>query len=220
MLQQQLPARGFLVSVGLDPDEILVEFQYNPTQLSDKRSVNYATIDAPGLLMPTRQYSQGGDRTISFTVRIDGLFDGSVKLSDGSIMRYGNTDNNVYIDRDNDGSILPELNKYRAFLYPQTDRWQDARASFLPLYSNERNAQERFVSPPLCRFGFGFGSDQQTGSTRGSAEVTRIIDCIVTEVGITELLFNDKLLPLRADVAVTLVELSPYGNTPTPPPRG
>ena len=47
MLQQN-PVRGFLISVDLDP-VIMVEFQYNPTQLSDKRAVSYASLTAPGL---------------------------------------------------------------------------------------------------------------------------------------------------------------------------
>jgi hypothetical protein len=175
----QNPMRGFLTSVGLNP-EILVEFQYNPTQLSDKRSVSYATLNAPALLMPVRQYSQGGDRTISFTVRIDGLFTGPA-------------DDQIPLAKDDDGSIWPELNKYRAFLYPQTNRWQDqaARASFVGLY----DTNQQFASPPTCRFGFG---------------EDRVIDCIVTDVSITEQLYNAKLAPMRAEVTVTLVELAPY----------
>ena len=186
MLQQQNPVRGFLCSVGLQP-EIHVEFQYNPTQLSDKRAVTYTTLNAPGLLLPVRQYSQGGDRTISFTVRIDGLFKGPA-------------DDKINIWRDENGSITPELNKYRAFLYPQTGRWYEAEASFQGLYAEN----QAFSSPPGCRFGFG----------------DRVIDCIVTDVSITELLFNDQLAPVRAEVAVTLVELAYYGNEATPPPEG
>jgi contractile injection system tube protein len=181
MLQQPNPRRGFLSSVGLTP-EILVQFQYNPTQLSDKRTVNYATLNAPAILLPVRQYSQGGDRTFSFTVRLDGLFKGPA-------------DDVIRFSQDKDGSIWPELNKYRAFLYPKTRRWQEraARASFVNLYADV----QQFVAPPACRFGFGRG---------------RVIDCIVTEVGITELLYNADLQPMRADVSVTLVELSPYNN--------
>ncbi len=186
MTQQQNPVRGFLVSVGLDP-EILVQFQYNPAQLTDKRSVSYASMSAPGLFMPVRQYTQGGDRTLSFTVHIDGLYSGPA-------------DDEIEISKAEDGSIGPELNKYRAFLYPQTTRWQEAGASFAPLYDQERN----FANPPLCQFGFG---DQ-------------LIDCIITEVNITENLFNANLAPLRADIAVTLVERVPYGNEATTPPGG
>jgi Contractile injection system tube protein len=185
MTVEQLPVRGFLVSVGLDP-EILVEFQYNPTQLSDKRAVTYTTLSAPGLLMPARQYSQGGDRTLTFTVRIDSVFDGP-------------SDESIRIAKDEDRSITPELNKYRAFLYPQREDWQDATASFVPLYEQE----DRFNAPPLARFGFGEGAGLMQ---------PRIIDCVVTDVAITELMFNRNLAPLRADVAVTLVELVPYGD--------
>ncbi len=168
----QAPERGFLTSVGLTPG-IRVQFQYNPTELTDKRSVSYATLNAPGLLMPVRQYSQGGDRTLSFKVRVDGLTDGPVA-----------------IERSDDGGIGPELNKYRAFLYPQTEQWQQAGASFAPLFADA----QQFASPPSCRFGMG----------------ERVIDCVVTDVSITETALTPNLTPLRADVSVTLVELIPY----------
>lgn len=186
MPQQQNPPRGFLVSVGLDP-EILVQFQYNPTQLGDKKAATYATLNAPGQLMPVRQYTQGGDRTLSLTVHLDGLYKGPA-------------DDEIAISKADDGSIGPELNKYRAFLYPQTARWQEARASFAPLYEETR----QFASPPLCQFGFG----------------DRVIDCLVTEINITETLFNANLGPLRADVTITLIERVPYGNEAMTPPAG
>jgi len=93
------------------------------------------------------------------------------------------------------GSIEPELNKYRAFLYPQPKaevNWRKARSSFVPLYP--KLALE-FASPPVCQFGMG---------------EDRVIDCIVTDIGITETFFNLQLRPLRADVSVTLVEYVPY----------
>ncbi|MGK7890126.1 MAG: hypothetical protein AB4042_12395 [Leptolyngbyaceae cyanobacterium] len=210
MLQQQNPVRGFLASVGLDP-EIVVEFQYNPTQISDKRSVNYATLNAPGRLMPLRQYTSGGDRTLSFTVRVDGVFTGSASPNGQPSQDNSNADNGVRIARDESGSIEPELNKYRAFLYPavlsttppETNRqgwkspWQKASmGSFAPFY---KDAQQ-FASPPLCRFGFGYSGGQSPN---------RIIDCIVTEVSINELLFNAQMAPLRADVSISLVEFHP-----------
>ncbi len=198
-MQQQVPIRGFLSSIGLNP-EIVVEFQYNPTQLSDKHAVTYATLNAPGLLLPVRHYSQGGDRTISFNLHIDGLFPSvdqvnKQKRLDNEVRR------SVAIAVDERGSILPELNKYRAFLYPRTKRWKEARASFVPLYANA----QQFASPPLCRFVFG---------------EHMAIKCLVTEISITETLFNAQLLPLRADIAVTLVELAPYEAPTTAPPGG
>ncbi|HEX8073052.1 MAG TPA: hypothetical protein VF546_24105 [Pyrinomonadaceae bacterium] len=197
MLTQRSSVRGFLCSVGLDP-EILVEFQYNPTQVADKRSVNYATVNAPAQLLPIRQYSRGGDRTLSFTVRLDGLF-----RDDGGFLDNEVVERRTLIDTDPDLGILPELNKYRAFLYPRTDvpntlSWTEAGASFIPLYSDT----QQFTSPPRCLFGLG---------------QDRVVECIVTEVNVTETLFASNLAPLRADVAVTLVEYSPYETITEPP---
>ena len=186
MRKEQNPVRGFLMSTDVDPT-ILVEFQYNPTQLTDKRAVSYATLNAPGLLLPVRQYTQGGDRTLSFTIKVDGLFKGPA-------------DDQIAIAKDDDGSITPELNKYRAFLYPRNSNWQDVTDTFQPIYAEPF----AFVAPPACLFGFG----------------DRLIDCIVTDIGITETLFNAQLRPMRADVSVTLVEMALYGNEPTPVPAG
>jgi hypothetical protein len=186
MLTVKDPVRGFLASVGVSP-QILVKFQFNPTQLSDKRAVTYASLNAPGLVMPTRQYSQGADRTLTFTVHLDA--------------QALPADNQASpIELDDDGSLIPELNKYRAFVYPQTENWKQAGASFMPLFAGSN----QFASPPACRFGFGSG---------GTTE-PRVIDCVVTDVGIEELRFTPQLAPIRADVSLTLVELSPYGNAP------
>ncbi|MEV0644197.1 hypothetical protein AB0I28_02925 [Phytomonospora sp. NPDC050363] len=183
-LNRRNPVRGFLASVGLDP-EILVQFQYNPEKVDDKRSVSYATLNAPGMLMPVRQYSAGGDRTISFKVVVDGLFKGPA-------------DDEIDIARDERGGIGPELVKYRAFTYPQTERWQDASTSvggFTGLYDDSASV---FAAPPVCAFGFG----------------DRVVDCVVTEVQITEQLFNTSLDPVRAEIQVTCVEITPYNPDP------
>lgn len=180
-LQQLNPVRGFLVSVGLNP-EIMVEFQYNPEKVTDKRSVSYASLNAPGMLMPVKQYSAGGEHTLSFTVIVDGLFPGPASIT-----------------RDENGGITPELNKYRAFVYPQTQHWKDANGrtnGFTGLYAGSETV---FTAPPTCCFHFG----------------ERVINCVVTEVQITEQLYNLHLHPVRAEVQVTCVELTPY----TPDPR-
>jgi hypothetical protein len=197
MLFQPNPIRGFLRSAGLQR-QILVQFQFNPTQVSDKRAVSYATLSAPGLLMPGRHYTQGGDRTISFSVHINGLFTpADNELAAGNpLMRTPSVGGGqAKIARDETGSIEPELNKYRAFLYPQPKgevNWQSARSSFVPLYKEKLH---EFASPPVCQFGMG---------------EDRVIDCVVTDIGITETYFNLQLRPLRADVSVTLVEYVPY----------
>ena len=175
--------RGYLVSVGVDPP-VEVHFQYNPEEINDRRSVSYATLNAPGALAPVRQYTAGGDRTISFSVTIDGL------LADGSP--------GPPIARDDEGGIGPELAKYRAFVYPRTARWEDAAteaSGFTGLYAG---SEEVFAAPPTCLFGFGH----------------RVVECVVTEVSVTEKLFTARLAPLRATVQVSLAELSPYAVDP------
>jgi len=199
MTDIQIASRGCLVSVGLTP-AIVVHFQYNPTSITDKRAINYATVSAPGVLLPTRQYTQGGDRTISFSVHVDGLFHGPNEGSDAKDAPPANGADPIA--RGANHSIVPELNKYRAFLYPQTNRWQEAGATFAPLYDELRP----FTPPPRARFGFGFGTASE-----------RVIDCVVTEVSIQETLFNADLAPVRADVSVTIVELAPYDNIPAAP---
>lgn len=182
-LQQLTTARGSLVSVGVSP-EIRVNFQYNPSELQDKRSVSYATINTPGAFVPNRQYAQGGDRTITLAVELDGLMEGPVP-----------------IDTDENGCITPELNKYRAFVNPKTDKWKDAAdSSFANLYPGDG----KFNAPPTALFVFG--------------DVA--ISCVVTDLTITEKLFDPNLGVLRARVAITLIEQIDYGNQPTNPPGG
>jgi hypothetical protein len=179
--QTRNPNRGFLVSVGVVP-EILVKFQYNPDKVIDKRSVPYATLNAPGMLMPIRQYSAGGERTLAFTVIVDGLLRGPADE----------------VARDQHGGIVAELNKYRAFVYPQTDKWPDAgtrTGGFAGLYADRPTL---FTAPPTAKFSFG----------------GRVVNCVVTDVSIVEKAYNVDLNPVRAEVQVTCVELTPYNPDP------
>jgi hypothetical protein len=159
-----------------------VQFQFNPDELSDRRQVTYATENTPGQILPLRQYTRGGDRTLTFTVMVAGSFAGSAAQT---------------VELGEDGSITPELNKYRAFINPKTPRWQNAGGSFASLYTKT----QAFDTPPTCLFGFG---------------ENRVIPCIVSAVTIDERLFNANLDPLRADVRLTLLELAPYGGAGTP----
>ena len=135
--------------------------------------------------------------TVGHVVKPDHAFIDQQRFGDeaGKTDQTGTGAHGEAIARDESGGIAPELNKYRAFLYPQNEEWDIATESFIPVYDSSRE----FTSPPQAIFGFGEG---------------RVIDCIVTEVSITELLFNEKLAPLRADVAVTLVEYDPQSDLP------
>lgn len=186
------PIRGALRSTDVSPP-IVIRFQFNPIQLADRMIVNYASLNAPGGAAPVRQWSHGGGRTISFTVRLD-----------ASVAPPRGQPNPISLDRDN--SLTPELNKYRALVHPRTGSWQQAGGSFLSLYTDA----DRFANPPRCQFGYG-APDLAT---------SRVIDCVVSELTINELAFNDRLAPLRADVQVTLAELAPAPAGSSPAPLG
>jgi len=78
-----------------------------------------------------------------------------------------------------DNGISTELAKLRSFLYPKSDAW------------GVRGGKEgrSLNSPPACLFGFG----------------SKILECIVRKLDITETQFNSLLAPVRADVKINLI---------------
>jgi len=88
-----------------------------------------------------------------------------------------------------DNGISTELAKLRSFMYPKADAW----ASF-SLFGGSNG--KRLTAPPTCFFGFG----------------TKILECVVIDLKITETQFNSLLAPVRADVSVTLNVIEEKGN--------
>lgn len=82
-----------------------------------------------------------------------------------------------------DNGISTELAKLRSFLYPKSDAWGSL--------SGQAGAEQgrRLTAPPTCIFGFG----------------SRILECVVTQVDVSEQQFNSLLAPVRAKVGLTLV---------------
>jgi hypothetical protein len=89
-----------------------------------------------------------------------------------------------------DNGIQTELAKLRSFLYPMEDAWGSLAAVF-----GGQSQGKRLAAPPTCIFGFG----------------TKILDCVVTDIQITETQFNSFLAPVRADVKVTLAVIEEGG---------
>jgi hypothetical protein len=90
-----------------------------------------------------------------------------------------------------DNGISTELAKLRSFLYPKADAW----ATLGGLLGGSASGK-RIAEPPTCYFGFG----------------TKILECVVTDLKITETQFNSALAPVRADVTVTLSVIEDSGN--------
>jgi hypothetical protein len=88
-----------------------------------------------------------------------------------------------------DNGISTELAKLRSFLYPKADAW-----ATLGLGGGSTGV--RLSPPPTCFFGFG----------------TKILECVVTNINITETQFNSLLAPVQADVTVTLNVIEESGN--------
>ncbi|POF29088.1 CIS tube protein [Roseibium marinum] len=114
---------------------IVAYFQFNPEKISDRRTVTYADIDAPGQILPFRQYVRGGERSLSFRAEIAGVL----------------AANNGRIEIGEDGDISGEIAKYQALLYPLNPSWRSAGISQAATFASTRE----FRSPPVCVLSLG-----------------------------------------------------------------
>lgn len=87
-----------------------------------------------------------------------------------------------------DNGISTELAKLRSFMYPASDAWA--------VFGGSSDKGMRLAAPPTCIFGFG----------------TKILECVVTDMTVTETQFNSALAAVRADVRVTLTVMEEEGN--------
>lgn len=126
--------RGFIANIDVIPPLILT-FQFNPKEISDNKTVNYADgrSDMCGNA-PGKVYTGGGHRTISFDIDLHGLEEGT----------------NALIPIGLDNGISTELAKLRSFLYPKADAW----ATLGSLLGGDEGGR-RLSAPPNCIFGFG-----------------------------------------------------------------
>ena len=87
-----------------------------------------------------------------------------------------------------DNGVSTELAKLRSFMYPASSAWA--------VFGGGSEQGMRLAAPPTCIFGFG----------------TKILECVVTDMTITETQFNSALAAVRADVHVTLTVIEEKGN--------
>ncbi len=158
--------RGFMANLDVLPPLILT-FQFNPESVSDNKVVKYEDTQGDLCTAPGKTYTGGGDRTITFDIKLHGMEQGTNKVLPTGL----------------DNGISTELAKLRSFLYPLEDPF----AALADLFGGASQGK-RLPPPPTCIFGFG----------------TKILECVVTDISITETQFNSFLAPVRADVKVTL----------------
>jgi hypothetical protein len=122
--------RGFIANIEVIPP-LIVTFQFNPETVSDNKAVRYEDRNAELCgTAPGKVYTGGGDRTITFDLKLHGLEEGTNALNPSGL----------------DNGISTELAKLRSFLYPKTDAWG---------FFGSAEEGMRLVPPPTCVFGFG-----------------------------------------------------------------
>jgi Contractile injection system tube protein len=133
MIDDRPVLRGFFANVDVLPP-LVVTFQFNPESVNDNKAVNYSDRTRElGGNGPGKVYTGGGQRTITFDLKLHGLEQGTNTLNPTAV----------------DNGISTELAKLRSFLYPMADAW--TTVSGLAGAATGK----RLISPPTCYFGFG-----------------------------------------------------------------
>lgn len=109
----------------------MYRFMFNPNEMNDQHSVNYARQGVPGVSHPIIQFASGGERTISFELWLDG---DRGRTRRGAINSLRSADT-----RENSLTIQDDLD----FLYSLT----------LPVETEGRIFSD--VHPPVILFTFG-----------------------------------------------------------------
>jgi hypothetical protein len=194
----QQPKRGYLAQLLTVPP-LIYPFQYNPTEVTDSKQLNWTTRDpllgGPPLPISAelvtfqgakeafgrtfsraglRKLESEGERTVSFKFSVDGR-----ETRPGEPKRRRNPA----------GDILADLAVVRSFVYPElldpVDAVQAVRAR-----SKADFAAAWFGEPPPAVLVLGDLS----------------VEGFVTSLRITETLFNTDLNPVRAEVEITMIE--------------
>ena len=216
--QTKSPKRGYLANILTIPP-LIYPFQYNPTQLTDSKSLKWgkrvpaqarSDVQAQGVggLLGSTLTATGGvlraGLTGSFGTagniyenalevlgrnfsaadlhRLEQEGDRSLSFKfviDGREHRPGEPERR----RNEEGNILADLSILRSFVYP-------AIGDLLDVFSLVLGDEPLFQEPPTALLILGSSS----------------MEGFVTNLKITETLFNSELDPIRAEVEITMIE--------------
>jgi hypothetical protein len=218
----ETPKRGYLAQILMIPP-LIYPFQYNPAQLTDtkrndwkRRPANPTISDkskktkgkwlkdtlstATEVLgrefsrAELKQFASEGDRTLSFKFTVDGR-----ELRSGEPKRR----------RNDEGDIIGDLSVLRSFVYPQLAGDFDILAALggpptPPVAAPGAPAPKPDPEqPPAATFSnLWFNHPPSVALVMGSMTM----EGFITELKITETLFNSKLNPTRAEIDVTMIE--------------
>lgn len=209
---QGQPKRGYLASLAVFPP-LIYPFQFNPDQRTDTKRASWAS---------ERQAAQGGDKSRDATATstaATGVKAGTVfdlmnrpdvaallgRISGAGLLSYSEGGDrtlsfNFRIDgreqrpgepsrrRSDDGNILIDLAILRSFVYPSVDL-----LNILSHVMQEKPVpwgEALFAHPPPALLVIGDLS----------------MECVVTELRVTETQFNENLDPVVAEVSLSVTE--------------
>ena len=180
--------RGFMANFDVLPPLILT-FQFNPESVSDNKTVKYEDTQGDLCTAPGKTYTGGGDRTITFDLKLHGMEQGTNKVLPTGL----------------DNGISTELAKLRSFLYPLEDPFA-ALADLFGDASQGKRLTDLATAPPVRALlsAAGKGGTLQYTEPDGPwlaayARVTGMGWGVVVEAPLAAI-----LAPVRADVKVTL----------------
>jgi hypothetical protein len=195
--------KGFMLGLNADgtimyKPPLALQFQYNPSEMSDEKNTQWVVTDIPGLDRPMYAWSCGGERIIEFTLFLNAY-------------EYGNADMTSLIPIPGLGGIRSELAKLDSFMYSAPKQYSNLGsglvqgavagigASSVLAYSSlftgdghnplvQNTAPVQFTPPPKCIFGYG----------------TDVLECVVKKVDKKIEMWDRNLDPIRARVHITL----------------
>jgi hypothetical protein len=210
------PKRGYLANILTIPP-LIYPFQYNPTQVIDSKQVEW---EAKTPISPQRGLEGllGGGAAAVAAVKQQGFLKGVAMTAKTAPEVLGRTFSGAELKklksehdrtlnfkfivdgrehrpgeperrRNDDGHILADLAILRSFVYPRLADLLDILGAAFGSESN-RWLQLWFNQPPTAILVLGSTS----------------VEGFVTELKITETLFNADLDPVRAEVEVTMIE--------------
>ena len=200
---------GSLLTGGLGGNNFEIPFMYNPTTYTESKSVEYDTITAMNP-DPLRLYKGGGVKTVQMELFADASWGGAASPLMGRI--YGMLPPAVNVVSDTVAEVIGMTGIGRPTVSPYCKLWKalvmDREAQedkFVYEYMEtalKAIDQNRLTVPPFCILAMGSDKEMQ---------------CTVTSVNITYMMFDNMLNPLRAKINVTFeqVWMSDYGQDAT-----
>jgi Contractile injection system tube protein len=211
------PKRGYLANILIIPP-LIYPFQYNPTQLTDSKKLEWTTKEptyktrgleglAAGITADVAAFRAGGFKsgvgtTFSTATEILGRTFSAAELKQFKAEGPRTLNFKFMIDgreqrpgdtgrrRNDDGHILNDLAVIRSFVYPQFASDLDILAAIGGTNKDISWSNLWFNHPPTMTLIMGDLS----------------CEGFVEELKITETLFNDDLDPVRAEIEITLQE--------------